>query len=88
MYFYVFERDCFHFYAPELVQNYKNYRRISYHNIISFCHAYRRTGVVGRYESHQNEANVYCEPQKGIVNIAAEPGNSTENNHYAHMSDI
>ncbi|XP_011412220.3 low-density lipoprotein receptor-related protein 1B [Magallana gigas] len=48
----------------------------------------KRTGVVGRYESHQNEANVYCEPQKGIVNIAAEPGNSTENNHYAHMSDI
>lgn len=44
--------------------------------------------MVGRYESHQNEANVYCEPQKGIVNIAAEPGNSTENNHYAHMSDI
>lgn len=56
--------------------------------VVFFYCRRKRTGVVGRYESHQNEANVYCEPQKGIVNIAAEPGNSTENNHYAHMSDI
>ena len=48
----------------------------------------RKRSVVGRYESHQNEVNVYCEPQKGIVNLAAETGSGTDSNHYAHMSDI
>ncbi|XP_062572883.1 low-density lipoprotein receptor-related protein 1B-like [Saccostrea cucullata] len=52
-----------------------------------YCKRKRRT-VVGRYESHQNESNVYCEPHKGIVNLAADNGNKTENNHYAQMSDI
>lgn len=47
-----------------------------------------RRSVVGRYESQQNDTNVYCEPQKGIVNLSADTGSSTENNHYAQMSDI
>nr|XP_022323721.1 low-density lipoprotein receptor-related protein 1B-like [Crassostrea virginica] len=55
--------------------------------VFIYCRRKKRS-VVGRYESHQNETNVYCEPQKGIVNLAAETGSGTDSNHYAHMSDI
>ncbi|XP_056013099.1 low-density lipoprotein receptor-related protein 2-like [Ostrea edulis] len=56
--------------------------------VVFFFYRRRKRSVVGRYESQQNDTNVYCEPQKGIVNLSADTGSSTENNHYAQMSDI